>query len=312
MNLEIQKYISDILAISKKLLYFLAFILLIVNTLDLQAQYSIDSNAISYKIDSTKLKDSIRKYTIAHVDTSFYNVDENFHPKNLFDDLAIGDIQIQSPHINYKFSWLLILLLICLVAITFVKIFYQSYFSSLIKNIFTFQVSINTRDIFSLNTLGSLLLNIVFIITLSISLYFIILYFNPQIHNKTATFFLILLVFTIYYILRISVLYFMKSILTTGSALDIYIKNISWVNQFLSMCLLFILFIYLTGAKSYDGFIIYILLFIIIIAQLTKYVKGLVSNIQQITNNFFHFIIYICTLEIAPLIIIYKLFISHV
>jgi hypothetical protein len=99
LNLEIQKYISDILAISKKLLYFLAFILLIVNTLDLQAQYSIDSNAISYKIDSTKLKDSIRKYTIAHIDTSFYNVDENFHPKNLFDDLAIGDIQIQSPHI---------------------------------------------------------------------------------------------------------------------------------------------------------------------------------------------------------------------
>lgn len=302
----------DILATFKKLLYFFAFIYMIANTTHLQAQYSIDTNAIVYKVDSAKLKDSIRKYTIAHIDTSFYDLDNDFHPKNLFDDLPIGDIQIQSPHINYKFSWLLILLIICLIAITFVKIFYQNYFSSLIKNIFTFQVSITSRDISSLNTLGSILLNSVFIITLSICLYFILIYFNPQIHDKTTTFFIILSVFTIYYLIRISILYFMKSVLTTSSSIGLYIKNISWINQLLSISLLFVLFIYLTGAKSYDTFIICVMILLLISAQLLKYFKGLLSNIQQITSNFFHFIIYICTLEIAPLIIIYKLFISHV
>ena len=54
-------------------------------------------------------------------------------------------------------------------------------------------------------------------------------------------------------------------------------------------------------------YLIVIILFIVIIIGLITSIKAHQSLIK---NNFFYFILYLCTLEIAPCIILYKVFIS--
>ena len=291
------------------IVFFITIFLLSYNC---SAQYNNIDTSIIVKIDSAKLNDSIRKYTLAHIDTSFVDFNKSFHPTSFVQNLPIEEIKIQTPQLNYKFSWLMVILLICIVIVTFVKLYYQNYYQILFNYVYSFNIYTTSRDLGALNNLGAFLLNIVYLLCVSMSLYFITIYFYPNVQDKFLLFFLILLFFAGHYILKIVILYVLENFIKQKSSLDQYIKNISRTNQFIALCILFVLFIYLTGAKSYDQIIVYILLILLISGQLLKYIKGLLSNIQYITSYFFHFIIYICTLEIAPLLILYKLFIRHV
>ena len=57
--------------------------------------------------------------------------------------------------------------------------------------------------------------------------------------------------------------------------------------------------------------IIYIVLGVIILVNLIGFVTSFKSHQKTILNNFFYFILYLCALEIAPYIILYKLFITN-
>ncbi|MEI6312094.1 MAG: DUF4271 domain-containing protein [Bacteroidota bacterium] len=276
------------------------------------AQYPMGDTSIIAQKNLIHYNDSIRKYTIAHIDTTFVDFTKIFHPTNFVSSLPVEKMQIQTPQINYKFSWFMLIIIICIIIVTFVKLFYQNYYNVLFSYIYSFQLYTTSRDLGSLNNLGTFLLNIVYILSVSMSLYFITIYFFPTIQDKSTLYFIILAVFSIHYLYKIISLYFLELFIKNKNTVDFYIKSISRTNQFMALCILFILFIYLTGAKSHDEFIVYLLIIVLVLGQIMKYIKGLLSNIQQITNYFFHFIIYICTLEIAPLLILYKLFIRHV
>lgn len=57
--------------------------------------------------------------------------------------------------------------------------------------------------------------------------------------------------------------------------------------------------------------VIYIILGLIILVNLTGFVTSFKTHQKTILNNFFYFILYLCALEIAPYIILYKLFITN-
>jgi hypothetical protein len=57
--------------------------------------------------------------------------------------------------------------------------------------------------------------------------------------------------------------------------------------------------------------VIYIILGLITLVNLIGFVTSFKSHQKTILNNFFYFILYLCALEIAPYIILYKLFITN-
>jgi hypothetical protein len=297
---------SSLLVLLVCSLFFLGF------SKDSYAQYPMSDTAAQSQRVIKQYNDSIRKYTLAQIDTTFIDFKKTFHPSHFASSLPTEKMQIQTPQINYKFSWFMLIIIICVIIVTFVKLFYQNYYNVLFSHIYSFQLFTSSRDLGSLNNLGTFLLNIVYLLSVSMSLYFITIYFFPSIDDKSSLYFIILAIFTLHYLYKIISLYFLEVFIKNKNTVDFYIKSISRTNQFMALCILFILFIYLTGAKSHDGFIVYLLIIVLVLGQLIKYIKGLLSNIQQITNYFFHFIIYICTLEIAPLLILYKLFIRQV
>lgn len=313
MSLEIQKYILGMWRIfSQKLLCGFAIVLFCCSFAFVFGQFPMGDTTKLSKLDSIRLNDSIRKYTLSKIDTSYTNFSPLLHRKSFADDLRLAKMQIQSPQINNKFSWLMVIVLLCIVIVTLVKLFYKNYYNVLFNNLTSLHVFNAKRDLGNLNNLGSFLLNIVYLLTSSISIYFIVIFFYPSIPDKVSLYFLILLIFTIHYLLKLLILYFIEKIIKNSYTIEYYRKSISVTNQFMSLCILLIVIIYLTGAKSQDAFIVYLLLSILTIGQLVKFIKGLLSNMSQISAYFFHFILYICTLEIAPIIILYKLFITYV
>jgi hypothetical protein len=103
------------------------------------------------------------------------------------------------------------------------------------------------------------------------------------------------------------VLKLLGQVAAKSTVINIYVSHTSTINQFTALCALPLMIFIQTGGKKYELFLIILVGIVYLLAQLLKYFKGLVAGIQELSNDFFHFIVYICTLEIAPVLIILKL-----
>ena len=146
---------------------------------------------------------------------------------------------------------------------------------------------------------------------LSTSLFSFIMY---QFFTKTNTLSIDLMIkisFGICVFILIKVLFerLVGSLLEIDSAIDQYLfQKISYKN-FLGILLIptnaFLIFSFSPTLLFFN--IIFALLFIVIIIGLITSVK---THQSLIKHNLFYFILYLCTLEIAPFIILYKVYIS--
>lgn len=277
-------------------------------SLNINAQYPMGDTLRITHTDSVRIQDSIKKYTLAHIDTQYFDLTKNFNPIPFTKDLTLSEMKIQTPQVYSKFSFFLLAIVLCIAIITLVKILYPTYFSSLYNFVSTFNLVSVSRESASLNVLGAYLLNAVFIISTSISIYVIVLYFNMYLPDKLLFFQIIFIVILVYYSFKLVSLKFLNSFFKDKIGLEYYVQSISRTNQLTAIILSILLFIYFTGANNYDTLMVYILIIIIICSQLVIVYKGFMANIQFILPNFFHFIIYICTLEIAPFVILIKLY----
>ena len=276
--------------------------------LEAQGQYPVDSVQVS-PIDSVAMKDSIRKYTIAHIDTSFLLLSSKFNPKGFGEDKRILPMQVEIIQSVNSIGFLILPIIGLLALIILVKLRYKDYFDVLFKNTFKISTSPSSREWSDLNAFGSFLLNIVYIFVTSIYIYSLARYTKVSIaYNQGTQLFLIILIsFSFYYVFRLIVLKLLGQVAAKSIVINIYVSHTSTINQFTALCALPLMIFIQTGGKKYELFLIILVGIVYLLAQLLKYFKGLVAGIQELSNDFFHFIVYICTLEIAPVLIILKL-----
>lgn len=153
----------------------------------------------------------------------------------------------------------------------------------------------------------SLLLFVVQILSISLLFYFILTHFN--IKNGVSSFDLylfILGIIAIYFILRYLMGYFLANLFQLK---ELFLKLSFEKSNYLSNIILWILPLLLLSfyTKYFQVTIFKITLVFFVIMLIFRYVLLLVNNKKIILNNLFYFILYICTLEIAPLILILKL-----
>ncbi|MBT8318309.1 MAG: DUF4271 domain-containing protein [Lutibacter sp.] len=145
------------------------------------------------------------------------------------------------------------------------------------------------------------------ILTLSLLLYLGSLYFNMHIDQlKINDFLLLTLGVGLYFALRYLVGFILAYLFNFKKEFNkIAYYKISYMNNIILWILPFIVFsVYI---NQYKNIIVSITLVIFLLLLLLRYILVIINNKKLIFNNLFYFILYLCALEIAPLIIILKL-----
>lgn len=206
-------------------------------------------------------------------------------------------------------DWMTLLFLLLLVILFFVKKIAPLKF----ENVFArpFKVHILDKEIYE-NISFFNIFNIIFLvfsaIVLSILLFQTPLFLGKFISIEVAfdnnfdTFFVVFLKVLIFYFLKFIVEYFMFQVLQLQDK-AFYFMVSKWNYYFTTSVYVFLLLIFEVYADL-NNLLIYLFIGGI---YLITFIMHFLTNKNLIFSNFFYFILYICTLEIAPLLILFKL-----
>tara|TARA_R110001583_G_scaffold56534_2_gene170556 strand:+ start:2562 stop:3224 length:663 start_codon:yes stop_codon:yes gene_type:complete len=157
------------------------------------------------------------------------------------------------------------------------------------------------------NNLYQLLFFTVQLLTISLLIYFLSTFL--QVNNKLSDvklFFAIIIIVFLYFTFRFLIGLFIAAVFD-----QIYVfKKAAYfkMNYFNNLVLCLIPFLLLTAySKNLTIFFLKITVFSCILFLLIRYFLFIKNNKKLIINNLFYFILYLCALEIVPLVIILKL-----
>jgi hypothetical protein len=223
---------------------------------------------------------------------------------------------VQQPfeiHRSNSKDSLFYLLLGILFYFALVRIFFEKYFGNLMT--LFFRVSLRQQQIREqvLQTpLPSLLLNLLFIITGGLYACFLFHYsrFGAGI-NFWILYFNCMLGLGVIYLLKFLILKFCGWVFNISRATDTYIFVVFLVNKMLGIFLLpFLILITFSGPDAREIFITISLVMVFVL--LTYRVLAAYRPVRnEIKLTPFHFFLYLCAFEIAPLLLIYKVLLTY-
>ncbi|GGK37619.1 MULTISPECIES: DUF4271 domain-containing protein [Flavobacteriaceae] len=148
---------------------------------------------------------------------------------------------------------------------------------------------------------------VVELISLSLLFYFITFIFNVDVGTNGIDLFLkIAFGIGFYFLIR----FLIGNIFSVIFNLEKLYKKISFekMNYFNNLILWVLPLLVLTAySKYFENILFKITLIVFVILVLIRYVVLIINNKKLVFNNLFYFILYLCVLEIAPLVIILKL-----
>jgi len=211
--------------------------------------------------------------------------------------------------VSFNNNWVALVFIIILLILVGLNSFYGKRLARTNRMLLTksyIQTYYNKDKIKFFNTFSSLLF-IVQILSISLLLYLFILAFNSKLIGVNIVFFLnIVSIITAYFVLRYLVGFLLSNLFDLK---DLFFKLSFEKSNYLYNVILWVLPMILlsTYAVVYKLTIVKLTVIFSLILLVFRYVLVLLNNKKVILNNLFYFILYLCTLEIAPLIIILKL-----
>ena len=204
-----------------------------------------------------------------------------------------------------------------LTSIFFVFAFIKMVFPKYINNIFKlfFQTSFRqkqTREQISQDNLASLLMNILFVLSGGM---FIALFTKQQ--NWVALNFWWLLIYSCcvlasIYITKYFFLLFAGWVFNAKEAADTYLFIVFLVNKIFGVVLLPLLLLLSFSSTTIIQVTSTITLIIVLILLIYRYVVSLGTIRSNLKVNALHFFLYLCTVEVLPLLLMYKVFFNFV
>jgi len=203
-------------------------------------------------------------------------------------------------------EWITILIVLCISILAFTKATFSNRFNDFLWVIGTSKyLKVYSRKQKFIDWFEGLLF---FNFVISFSLFFIILYNTFFESTAFSISFFIMLLIGIGAIILIKVLLerLIGSIFEIDSLIDSYIFQKTNYKNYIGLVLLLIN-ILLIFAVQPTKTILYFVIGLLLIINLVGFIASFKMHQKLILNNLFYFILYICTLEIAPLILIIKL-----
>ena len=214
---------------------------------------------------------------------------------------------------HLKYDWITYVFLAILLFLSVLKILFNdrlvnttAFFLSK-KNISTYFNKENQLYF----SLFQLLFFIVNLLTLSLLLFFLNEFVQLiTTYSSLKIFFMIVISVSMYFSFRFLLSLFLAFIFDLSAVYKkIAFTKINYFNN-LTLCLLpFLVFTAYSNNLNYLP--LKITFFIFIILLIIRYVLFLTNNKKLIINNLFYFILYLCALEIVPIVLILKLILCH-
>lgn len=189
------------------------------------------------------------------------------------------------------------------------RLLFTKYFTDLFKAFFNPTLSRRQlREQLSQSPLPSLLLNIFFTISAGIYVFLILRHFNYITANRPLILIpLLILIFMIIYIVKFLFLRFTGWLFNYGEVVSGYIFTLYMVNKILGVGLLPFILVLAFCTSDIATVALNVSLVFIVLMFIYRYIRIFSSERNKIIFNKFHFFIYLCGFEIAPVLIIGKL-----
>ena len=209
-------------------------------------------------------------------------------------------------------DWVLPVILIIVLLFIWIRIFYNKFFSFLANSLISYQLSAKVfREKNVLLKRVSFVLDVIYHIVLSIFLYesFTYLHLSPARLTSYNLFLLFLNILILYTLVSSIMLKLFNSLFRTESVISEYVHNNFIINKSLGIVLFPITIALCYMPDSLAGILLVTGLALIGAGIIFKMIRGYQIIIRK-DVLFFYLILYLCTLEILPLVLGYKVFMS--
>jgi hypothetical protein len=215
------------------------------------------------------------------------------------------------PYTRRTPDWFTIVLLFVIIGFTWIRVFYSRIFKQLfaafLSNTVTNQI---VRDENILIQRASVLMSFIFYLSASLFLYQVSIYYNWNyrfIDQGILRLIIIALVISFAYSMKMVILKALGTVFDLEKPVATYIFNIFLINNVLGITLIPVVIIIAFVALHQVGTVINVAIFLIIIAFIYRLVRAIAIWKTLPGVSLFYLILYFCTLEFAPLLIIARL-----
>lgn len=225
--------------------------------------------------------------------------------------LVVDDSLIRPHHTAGDRLWLFLLLTFQLLMVVYIRVGFAKSIEDTVKAYFNINLSQQLyREQEPSQPFSAFVLNVNFIISITIFVYLLVKAFAAPTTNPALLIGGILLFVTLLYVGKFMMMRLVAWLFPFGDELGFYSFNFFLNQKLLGVLLIPSNFIIAYSPSELTRPIIYISLALIALAYLLRSFRGLVIARNYLYAYKFHFLVYICTLEIAPLLIIFKLIVK--
>lgn len=285
------------------------------NAIDFTTDDTVHQNIAPLKfLNDTILKSHINEgFTFIDNDSIF--IDDNYlgqpnNPQIFKDHLLQPAITNPVPIKRNTPDWFTVSLILTIAFFTWLKVVnskvIQQLFSALFSNSVTNQI---VRDENVLMQRASVLFSLIFYFTGALFLYQVSVYYHWNyrlINSGFARFVIFVLFLATAYSFKMVFLKLLSIILNMDKAVSTYIFNIFLINNIVGIILIpvVILIAFSTGFTLY---LIWLAIAILLVSFFYRLFRGFIIWTTMSRSSLYYLILYLCALEIAPLLILLKL-----
>jgi hypothetical protein len=149
------------------------------------------------------------------------------------------------------------------------------------------------------------ILNIIFLLSFSIFIYLIA---TKYIETPTMIIWLFILIgVVVFYFGKYILYWFVGLIYPVKKEVSFFSFSMTTYNILFGVILIPLNLVLAFGPEGYSNILVWIGVVILLLLQLVLYFRGLLIGVKFLTNSIVQFFIYLCTLEIAPIVLVFKI-----
>ncbi len=216
---------------------------------------------------------------------------------------------IQSKMESEKDRWVFYVLLFLSILVTYVWYNFKREIRTLFRAFVNIRIARQLHREYELNLpSNAMLLMINFNISLGLYLYLLIDYFNWVVPVEGFPLFVICTGFiSIAYFIQYVTLKLVAYIFPFRDTINLYNFFIVLINKILGLVLFPVIILMVYVHEKIISFVVFFSLFIVLICLLYRYLQGLLIGKNYLKFYKFYFFVYLCTLEIVPILILIKI-----
>ena len=262
--------------------------------------------------------DSMNQMVVEQIDTTPKAIDTSFIQSNatlseLQSWITTGtkttknDFELLRPHQSsiLVFLWIVVALFLFVIIRLLYKRDFQELFQSLMNKQLATQINRNKGS--SMSNF-SLMLLLIAVVNLSVMTMYTLLYFYGEMNHYTIQFFIkLIFLFTFFLGLKVLVVNTLGFLFEEEESAEGYVNDFMMIVKVLGIAVFpTVLMIYVASQKDVYVFV-YLFLLIVVLNVLIFVWRGLSTSIQMMYKSVYHFLLYVCTVEVLSVFLLIKL-----